>query len=184
MPHGCSTILRASTTDYFSSLQAIEPLQKPSTASKRSARYNKFRIVPPLASAYRPLSGSGTTRNKKSLRPKQEPVSPVMSGYGVSLYERSRLRYITYNHYSIPRLAKGIIIMLLLHTNRQYRNIPRHRSISIMHNIRSIHRNHTKSFRITTPSQLNLSLLGTSKQRPEHPTKGNGMDTANILMCL
>ncbi|KAL5121574.1 hypothetical protein ACEQ8H_000646 [Pleosporales sp. CAS-2024a] len=37
---------------------------------------------PSLVPAYHPPSGSGTTRSNKPLRPKEEPVSPVMSGYG------------------------------------------------------------------------------------------------------
>jgi hypothetical protein len=74
---------RALITDYFSSLQDIQPARKASITSRKSARCNKARVVPHLGSAYRPLSGTGTTRNKKLLRPKQEPVSPVMSGYGV-----------------------------------------------------------------------------------------------------
>jgi hypothetical protein len=75
---------RRSLTDYFSSLQEIEPVRRTPSSSRKSARNTKFRTVPPLVTAYRPLSGSGTTRNKKPLRPKQEPISPVMSGYGVS----------------------------------------------------------------------------------------------------
>lgn len=75
---------KAPVTDYFSSLQELEPVSIPTYTARKSARNSKLRNVPSLVSAYRPLSGSGTTRHKKSLRPKQEPVSPVMSGYGVS----------------------------------------------------------------------------------------------------
>jgi hypothetical protein len=75
---------KASITYYFSSLQELEPVQTPTYTTRKPARNSKLRNVPSLVSAYRPLSGSGTTRHKKSLRPKQEPVSPVMSGYGVS----------------------------------------------------------------------------------------------------
>jgi hypothetical protein len=76
-------------TDYISSLQELEPVRIPTYTSRKPARHNKLRNVPPLVTAYRPLSGSGTTRHKKSLRPKQEPVSPVMSGYGVSLWNET-----------------------------------------------------------------------------------------------
>ncbi|KAF2832619.1 hypothetical protein CC86DRAFT_313803 [Ophiobolus disseminans] len=86
---------KATTTDQFSPLKETEVLQKSSIANQKSARYNKFRIVPPLASAYRPLSGSGATRNRKTLRPKQEPVSPVMSGYGYSSSGQENYNYAT-----------------------------------------------------------------------------------------
>jgi hypothetical protein len=77
--------IKATITDYPSFLTDNEDLQRSTFAGKKTTKYNnKFRIVPPLASAYRPLSGSGTTRHKRGLRPKQEPISPVMSGYGVS----------------------------------------------------------------------------------------------------
>jgi hypothetical protein len=78
--------VKATTTNYFSSPPDNEKLLQRSTiAIKKTIKHDdKFRIVPPLASAYRPLSGSGTTRHKKGLRPKEEPVSPVMSGFGVS----------------------------------------------------------------------------------------------------
>jgi hypothetical protein len=90
VPHG---ILYTNTnitpdTDYFSSLQTINPIQKASVPTRKSARYNKVRTVPSLVPAYRPLAGTGTTRHKKQLRPKQEPVSPVMSGYSVCFMHR------------------------------------------------------------------------------------------------
>ncbi|KAH3971978.1 hypothetical protein HBH98_002690 [Parastagonospora nodorum] len=73
-----------SSTERYLSLQELEPVQTPTYTARKPARNSKLRNVPSLVSAYRPLSGSGTTRHKKSLRPKQEPVSPVMSGYGYS----------------------------------------------------------------------------------------------------
>ncbi|KAH7093751.1 hypothetical protein FB567DRAFT_180163 [Paraphoma chrysanthemicola] len=92
----------------FLSLQEIEPSGKHQISSRRSARYNKFRIVPPSASAYRPLSGSGTTRNRKSLRPKQEPVSPVMSGYNYSSPGQGNYNYATASYQtSIPQYTQA-----------------------------------------------------------------------------
>lgn len=77
--------INATNSDPFSPLQDFKNVQKSVAIARKTIQHdNKFRIVPPLVSAYRPLSGSGTTRHKKLLRLKEEPVSPVMSSYNVS----------------------------------------------------------------------------------------------------
>ncbi|KAH7412018.1 hypothetical protein DE146DRAFT_751160 [Phaeosphaeria sp. MPI-PUGE-AT-0046c] len=85
----------ANSTQKFLSLEDIQLLRNPSNTTRNSPKNNKSRLAFPLAPAYRPLSGSGTTRNKKPLRPKQEPVSPVMSGYGYSSAGQGNYTYPT-----------------------------------------------------------------------------------------
>ncbi|KAH8723376.1 hypothetical protein GQ44DRAFT_620444 [Phaeosphaeriaceae sp. PMI808] len=93
-------------TQEFISLHEIEPVDKSSTATRKSARYNKLRIVPPLASAYRPLCSPGTTRKRKNLRPKQEPVSPVMSGYGYPSSGQGNYNYPSGSYQTIPHYTQ------------------------------------------------------------------------------
>jgi hypothetical protein len=149
---------KAPVTDYFSSLQELEPIRTPSNTSRKPARYNnKFRIVPPLVSAYRPLSGSGTTRHKKSLRPKQEPVSPVMSGYdGVCLQNESILYYTLLTSGSTHLAAKGVMLTLLLATNnsQRYHSILRHKSTSTTLHTNATQRSRTISFRTIIRSRF------------------------------
>jgi hypothetical protein len=161
---------KAPVTDYFSSLQELEAVRTPSNTSQKSARYNnKFRIVPPLVSAYRPLSGSGTTRHKKSLRPKQEPVSPVMSGYdGVCLQHESNLYYTSLTSNSIHLVVKGVMPTLLLATNKQqYHSILRHKSTSTTQRTNATQHSRTKSFRNTIHSKSQSLLAPTMHQLPQ-----------------
>lgn len=178
----------APVTDYFSSLQAIEAVQKPSFTTRKAARYNKFRIVPPLVSAYRPRSSSGTTRNKKQLRPKQEPVSPVMSGYGVSWTMKKSYVPNTYTTVSTPPLAMELTIIprqLPTKQIQQYHNIPKIRSISTTHSINAIHHSRIRSFQITMPNLFQLSQVVINTLPPEQDTRAHsGRPRPIASMCL
>ncbi|KAF1836486.1 hypothetical protein BDW02DRAFT_493376 [Decorospora gaudefroyi] len=72
----------------------LEQIQLPgglSTATRKAFRsHNKLRVVTsPTGTAYRPP----TTRTKKSVRPKQEPASPAMSGYSYSSSDQGQGTY-------------------------------------------------------------------------------------------
>jgi hypothetical protein len=169
----------APDTDYFSSLQTTDPIQKASVPTRKIARYNKFRTAPSLVHAYRPLAGSGTTRHKKQLRPKQEPVSPVMSGYSVCLCLDVHWSLLTSFCSTLPAMEITTTPhQLPTKLLRQYRNTHNLRSISTMHSMSATHHSHTTLSRTTMFSRFKLLPLATSNHKPYQGTRTlNGTPT-------
>lgn len=101
----------------------------------------------------RPSLTPGTTRPRKQTRLKQEPSSPVMSGYGVRLHSSPcRLK----NGYSLTHSMHQTkaVIPITRPIKQECHNILKPKSINTMHNISATRRNHTTSSKTTTPIQL------------------------------
>ncbi|KAH9875655.1 hypothetical protein IAQ61_003119 [Plenodomus lingam] len=66
----------------------------------------KLRVVPPATPYYRPSLKSGTSRKEEAIRPKQEPSSPVMSGYGYSQSDQTGYNYAPAYQAGVPQYTQ------------------------------------------------------------------------------
>ncbi|KAL6707320.1 hypothetical protein ACN47E_004308 [Coniothyrium glycines] len=106
-PHGSFGRSESWHPPKYLSLEQLQLPRKPSTQSRKFGKVQKLRLVTSAAPAYRP-SSSETGHTKKFIRPKQEPLSPNMSGYNYASGDQN-YSYVTTNQTSVPQYTQSQI---------------------------------------------------------------------------
>ncbi|KAF2848405.1 hypothetical protein T440DRAFT_536629 [Plenodomus tracheiphilus IPT5] len=87
-------------------ISCLDETQLPHQLLSTTRKPGKLRIVPHVTPYYRPPLETGTTRTVDPIRPKQEPISPAMSGYGYSSSDQAGYNYAPAYQATVPQYTQ------------------------------------------------------------------------------